>query len=217
MPVRLSEAYGVNEEKQQQKPHHIRTKRKNYTMIEDFDFVENNYNSVKDIGTVTPSPTITTAGPYGYNSDDIVTSQKNKVYAYPPQNYMMNNSMSNFPPQYVAQFKGDKMREVSFNDKQIEASQNIYPTSIEESGGSPYPAGTVPPLNNASGLGDKNAVMSPHHIREGYNQIPGYYPQQGYGMGCMNSVNHVMNCPMCSRYFKCDTRVYNIVIFMVVL
>jgi hypothetical protein len=213
MPVRLSEAYGPMEPPP--KPSHIRNKRKNYTMIEDFDFVDNNYNDIKNIGTTTPSPTVSTVGPNGYNSDDIVTSHKNKVYSYPPPNYMLNNSLSNFPPQYITNFKTDQMREKSFYETQAEVSKNMVFTNVEESGGSPYPPAKVPYLNDASGSGDRNAVMG-QPIRERYNnQVYGYYPRQG--MGCMDAANHVMNCPMCSRYFKCDTRIYNIIIFMMLV
>jgi len=216
MAVLLSEAYGTqptpSPPSSNTQPNRIRSsKRKNYTMIEGFDLADS-YTDIKNMGPGT-------VGAQDYNSNDAVTieSKKNKPPSYPPQNYMANNSLSNFPPQYVDTFKKEQMRDVSFQNQEMKYSSNFYPVSTDESGGSPYPAGKVPYMNDASGMRDSNVVMG-GHVKEGFhNQMYGYYPMmRGHG-GCMDAVNHVMSCPMCSRYFKCDTRIYNIIIFMLIL
>ena len=220
MPSLLSEAYRNDTLPPPSNVSNVRTKRKNYTMIEGFD-MSDQYVDIDKIGVTTPSKTV---GTNSYNSDDIVAPTKSRIRSSPPSNYMKTNNLSNFPPQFIDQYNNEQMRTESFKDRVTELSENFYPVSVDQSGGSPYPPAQVPYLKSAIGMNDKNSVMTGNrqHIREGYNHnVYGYgsrygYPQH-YGMNCMDTVSHVMNCPMCSRYFRCDTRIYNIIIFMLIV
>jgi hypothetical protein len=72
-------------------------------------------------------------------------------------------------------------------------------------------------MENASKANDTNAVMgqsvSNGGVKEKFKQL---YPMY-QGQGCIDTLNHVAHCPMCARYFQCDTKVYNVIIFMLII
>jgi len=50
----------------------------------------------------------------------------------------------------------------------------------------------------------------PMRIREGFRS-------RQQGQSCIDTLNHISSCPMCSRYFECDAKVYHVIIFMLII
>ena len=188
MPVLLSEL--INEATPPKK--HIR-KKENYTLLDDY-LMDSNYTSFNSSG---------------YNSDEVI-GPKVKVSPNPPPNYLMTNSMSNFPPQYVKQFRDEPNRGTSFEQSVMDQQKDFKPINQINTTG--QFAGSVPYMQNASKTNDRNAVMN-GHSKEGFRQVYSMYQ----GQGCIDTLNHIAHCPMCARYFQCDTKVYNVIIFMLII
>lgn len=90
------------------------------------------------------------------------------------------------------------------------ATQPLYGSFTDKPGF----AGSVPPLKDAI---NNDATVE---MKEGFR-----YRQRGYQPyfefdepDCMSVIKHVSNCPICSRYFRCDNKMYlMMMIFLVIL
>jgi len=134
-----------------------------------------------------------------YESDNttgvITPRNKAKMGNYIPKDYL-TNIRSNYPPV-------NPQRSVSLADaERLDSSLNPPLVGRMESM-TPFP-GVTPPMQNA--LKNDRSV----NMKE-------YYHVNLTGQSCVDTLNHVMNCPMCSRYFKCDTKVYNVIIIMLII
>ena len=143
-------------------------------------------------------------GPYGqslnnYNSNATtgisLPGDKVKRSNYIPQEYLQS-IRSNYPdvtPQ----------RDVSL-DQAVKFDQQLNPPMVNST---LYPStnygGVSPPMND---LGKDNGRIE---MKEFY-QMPS-------GQTCVDTLNHVSSCPLCSNYFKCDTKVYNVIIIMLII
>ena len=59
-------------------------------------------------------------------------------------------------------------------------------------------------------------LQNPNDKKEYFNK-PNTQFSLTPGQTCVDTLNHVMSCPMCSKYFKCDNKVYNVLIIMLVI
>lgn len=134
-----------------------------------------------------------------YDSDSttgvILPKAKAKMGNYVPEDYL-TNIRSNYPP--VNPQRTMSLAEADKLDRKMSP-----PLAGRMESMTPFP-GVTPPMQNAL-ENDKSINM-----RE-------YYHVNLSGQSCVDTLNHVMNCPMCSRYFKCDTKVYNVVIIMLII
>jgi|UniRef100_A0A6C0HF02 hypothetical protein len=135
-----------------------------------------------------------------YDSDNttgvITPKAKAKMGNYIPQDYLQN-IRSNYPP--VTPQRTMSLAEADKLDKKANpplTGVSMYPPTNF--------AGVTPPMQNAL-KNDTNVSMKE------------YYHVNMSGQSCVDTLNHVMNCPMCSRYFKCDTKVYNVIILMLII
>lgn len=118
----------------------------------------------------------------------------------PPMSYQMNNQ-NNFSPNLNIAMLNNERRNMS-----LEQAQNSYMDSAPPTSGvltSSLPGGSNPPM--------KSFASQPSlKIREGFRS-----KQQG--QSCIDTLNHISSCPMCSRYFECDAKVYHVIIFMLIV
>lgn len=171
----------------------------NYTMIDEVflqpmtpinrqPIINNGYPKYDDLYTDSYSTS--------YNSDNatgvILPQAKAKMGNYIPKDYLQN-VRSNYPPVY--QQRDRSLSDEEENDRQRNplVGQTLYPPSNF--------IGVTPPMKNA--LRDDVSVEM--------------YKHTDSGQSCIDTYNHVMNCPMCSRYFKCDTKIYNVIIIMLII
>ena len=70
----------------------------------------------------------------------------------------------------------------------------------------PVYAGTTPALQTYA---SKTVPMN--RIKEKFRGSP------AGGQTCIDTLNHINNCPMCARYFQCDSKVYHVIIFMLII
>jgi len=135
-----------------------------------------------------------------YDSDNttgvLLPRAKAKMGNYVPEDYLQN-IRSNYPP--VTPQRTMSLAEADKLDKKANpplTGVSLYPPTNF--------AGVTPPMQNAL-KNDTNVAMKE------------YYHVNLSGQSCVDTLNHVMNCPMCSRYFKCDTKVYNVIILMLII
>jgi hypothetical protein len=117
----------------------------------------------------------------------------------PPLDYQMNNQ-NNFSPNLNTAMLRDEKRNISFEQAQ-------YMQRIPDSAGlllQPTIAGSVSPMKAVPS--QPSVAM---RIKERFN------PRQG--QSCIDTLNHISNCPMCSRYFQGDSKVYHVIIFMLIV
>ena len=120
----------------------------------------------------------------------------------PPMSYQMNNQ-NNFSPNLNIAMLNDERRTQSLN-----GAQNIYMDSRPPTSGiltQEISAGSNPPMKMFS-----SQPSIPMRVREGFRS-----KQQG--QSCIDTLNHISSCPMCSRYFECDAKVYHVIIFMLIV
>lgn len=143
-------------------------------------------------------------GPYSqpfndYNSNATTglsfPGDKVKRSNYVPQDYLQS-IRTNYPP--VTPQRTTSLDEV------VKIDQQIPPPSVGVSQYNPYPAGVSPAMKD---LGKEESGI----------QMKEYYSQSSEGQNCIDTLNHVTNCPICSAYFKCDTKVYNVIILMLII
>ena len=203
MPVVLSEIINQNNSyggKNKVKPNS--GPKSNYTMIDDL------------VQGFEPMP----LNQYNSNDSLVIESNKyvkakNKINASIPDEYIKNNNLSNFSPTLRNQFRNEQMRDISFNQDVQQDSKDFFPVSQAQMGS--IEAGGVPMMKNASGKNDLNAQMN-GKSKEGFSQMHRYQAMMG-GQSCIDTLNHVMSCPMCARYFQCDNKVYNVIIIMLIV
>ena len=145
-----------------------------------------------------------TDGPYGqpfneYNSNATtginLPGDKVKRSNYVPQDYLQS-IRTNYPPV-------NPQRTTSL-DEVVKMEQQNTPPVVGTSQYNPYPAGVSPAVKD---LGKEDSSI----------QMKEYYSQSSNGQSCIDTLNHVTNCHICSTYFKCDTKVYNVIILMLII
>ena len=161
-----------------------------------------------------PITTIGTAGTYGYNSDDIISGNgvptrgemksRNKI----PQEYV-ERIQSNFSPTLATHFRDEPQRQMSMDQAMIQKQQQYYPVQPTVMGSGI--AGVPPNMNVADGKMDRVSQMERPPKREPFRHI------SDSRQTCIETLNHIMNCPMCQKYFECDTKIYNVVIIMLII
>jgi hypothetical protein len=127
---------------------------------------------------------------------------KMRLPTSPPISYQMNNQ-NNFSPNLNIPMLNNEMRNQSLQD-----AQNEYVSSSPSTSGiltSALPAGLNPPMKSFS---SQPAV--PMRVREGFRS-------RQQGQSCIDTLNHISSCPMCSRYFEGDAKVYHVIIFMLIV
>ena len=127
---------------------------------------------------------------------------KMRLPTSPPQSYQMNNQ-NNFSPNLNVSMLNNEMRTQSLNGAQYDFMDSRPPTSgilTQE-----ISAGSNPPMKMFS-----SQPSIPMRVREGFRS-----KQQG--QSCIDTLNHISSCPMCSRYFECDAKVYHVIIFMLIV
>jgi hypothetical protein len=162
-----------------------------YTVID--DVFSSQYDSVNSAYN---QPLSTQSYSSNNTTGVILPSAKAKMGNYIPQDYLQN-IRTNYPP--VNPQRKVSLEDVDMYDKKHNSpvvDRVLYPPTNF--------AGVTPPMRNAL-KDDLNVEMKE------------YYHQNLSGQSCVDTLNHVMNCPMCSRYFKCDTKVYNVVILMLII
>ncbi len=124
---------------------------------------------------------------------------KMRLPTSPPQSYQMNNQ-NNFSPNLNIRNLENEMRPQSLN-----RAQNIFMNTS-----SPMTGLLEEPLPAASSRPVKEFSLQPAlKIREGFRSRG----QQS----CIDTLNHISSCPMCSKYFECDAKVYHVIIFMLIV
>jgi hypothetical protein len=121
----------------------------------------------------------------------------------PPMSYQMNNQ-NNFSPNLNIRSLTEEQRIQSLN-----AAQSIFMNSAAPMAGllaPPQSAGEISPMKQFV-----SQPSMPMKIREGFRSR-----QQGQ-QSCIDTLNHISSCPMCSRYFECDAKVYHVIIFMLIV
>jgi hypothetical protein len=76
----------------------------------------------------------------------------------------------------------------------------------------PPTSGVLAPEISAAGVPPMKIFSSQPSlkIREGFRS-------RQQGQSCIDTLNHISSCPMCSRYFECDAKVYHVIIFMLII
>jgi hypothetical protein len=126
-----------------------------------------------------------------------------------PEDYV-KRGLNNFPREDVDKFRGEGMRSVSFEDSVLNENKNYKPVQ-QMANYDRGQSGMIFGLNDASEKRDLNIKMSTNSKREHYTPI------MSNSQTCVDILNHVNNCPMCSKYFKCDTKIYNLIIVIIVI
>lgn len=140
-------------------------------------------------------------------ADNIIEPQarmKMRLPTSPPQSYQMNNQ-NNFSPNLNVALLENERRNQSLN-----GAQNVYMNSRPPTSGvlaPEIPAGSNPPMKTFS---NQPAIAMNGRIREGFRS-------RQEGQSCIDTLNHISSCPMCSRYFECDAKVYHVIIFMLIV
>jgi hypothetical protein len=134
-----------------------------------------------------------------FGEDQIIKGMKRGERNPPgiPLDYQRNNQ-NNFSPNLNVSMLREESRPVSFDTI-------IRDTPREPSTGmlkAPVYAGSVPPLKSYV-----SKAVPMNRIKEGYKG----------GQTCIDTLNHINTCPMCARYFQCDSKVYHVIIFMLII
>ena len=129
-----------------------------------------------------------------------LASSKMRLPTSPPISYQMNNQ-NNFSPNLNVRSLENEMRPQSLDGARTTYMNSRPPTSgilTQE-----ISAGSNPPM--------KSFASQPSvRIREGFRS-------RQQGQSCIDTLNHISSCPMCSRYFECDAKVYHVIIFMLIV
>ena len=117
----------------------------------------------------------------------------------PPLDYQMNNQ-NNFSPNLNIAMLRNEHRNISLEEAQ-------YMQRIPDSTGlllQPSSVASVPPMKSV-----RSQPSVAMRIKERFNARQ--------GQSCIDTLNHISNCPMCSRYFQHDAKVYHVIIFMLIV
>ena len=111
------------------------------------------------------------------------------------------NNQSNFSPNLDVSMLRDERRNVSFQEDINRAPRQSSTNFLA----APVYAGSAPPLKSYA-----SSSVPMNRIREKFRG-------SGGGQSCIDTLNHIHSCPMCARYFQCDTKVYHVIIFMLII
>jgi len=181
------------------------------SMIEDYTSISNAYNTQ-------PKYNSNDTAIAGFNTtpqEQYVYKNKITSYASPPKQYIrsLNNSRKDGPinvyvPPESYDIKTPPSRSTPLNQV-INEDRVMNPPQVGEV---MYPStnypGSTPPM--------QDALTNDIDIEMGQSAKE-YYKPMVAGQSCIDTLNHVMSCPLCSRYFKCDNKVYHVVIIMMIL
>ena len=164
------------------------------------------YTMIEDVNMPFENPALKTKYTSLMESNNIIEPQaptRNiRTPINPPMSYQMNNQ-NNFSPNLNIAMLNDERRTQSLN-----GAQNAYMNSRPPTSGiltQEISAGSNPPMKMFS---SQPAV--PMRVREGFRS-------KVQGQTCIDTLNHISSCPMCSRYFECDAKVYHVIIFMLIV
>jgi hypothetical protein len=155
-----------------------------------------------------------------YNSNDIIggmpSPRNNKSVANPPSNYVQNNQMNRAGDLEIEPhaFRGldiNKLQQEKRDRSAADAlADNVYPripAQVSPFLAGPGFAGGQPMLKDATN--QQPQQMLPLRSREGF--------KMKQHLNCMDVMNHIRSCPLCSRYHSTDAKVYHILIFMLIV
>ena len=111
------------------------------------------------------------------------------------------NNQSNFSPNLDVSMMREEKRTISL-DSAVNKAFKEPSTGILSA---PVYAGSSFPLKPYS-----STATPMNRIREKFRGAAG-------GQTCIDTLNHIHNCPMCARYFQCDSKVYHVIIFMLII
>jgi hypothetical protein len=111
------------------------------------------------------------------------------------------NNQSNFSPNLDISMLRNEKRTISLDSAVAKAFREPSTNMLS----APVYAGTAPPLQSYA-----SKAVPMNRIREKFRGAPG-------GQTCIDTLNHINNCPMCARYFQCDSKVYHVIIFMLII
>ena len=132
---------------------------------------------------------------------DIIGGMTKGIRTPPPiPNSYQRNNQSNFSPNLDVSMLRNETRNRSF--EQVILDQPRTPNVSPLMDGPVY-AGSAPPLKTIS----SQPSIPMNRIREKFTGA----------QNCVNTLNHIQNCPMCARYFQCDNKVYHTIIFMLII
>jgi hypothetical protein len=111
------------------------------------------------------------------------------------------NNQSNFSPNLDVSMMREEKRTISL-DSAVNKAYREPSTGILSA---PVYAGSSFPLKPYS-----STATPMNRIREKFRGATG-------GQTCIDTLNHIHNCPMCARYYQGDAKVYHVIIFMLVI
>jgi hypothetical protein len=167
------------------------------------------YTMIEDVTIPFENPALKTGS--GYTSlsadnniiDEPQARSKMRLPTYPPKSYQDINQNNFSPNLNVISLTGEGRNQSLYN------AQNAFMESAPSKANllaQPISAAEIPPMNKFV-----SQPAMPMKIREGFRSR-----QQGQ-QSCIDTLNHISNCPMCSRYFECDAKVYHVIIFMLIV
>jgi hypothetical protein len=168
--------------------------------------IKEKYTMIEDVTMPFANPALKTNYTSLMGPNNIMEPQapsKMRLPTSPPQSYQMNNQ-NNFSPNLNVRSLTEEERIMSLN-----AAQNNFMNSASPMAGllaAPQSAGISPPMKQFA-----TQPSMPMRVREGFRSR-----QQGQ-QSCIDTLNHISSCPMCSRYFECDAKVYHVIIFMLIV
>jgi len=153
----------------------------------------------------------------GYNSNDIIGGiPSRKGAGVVPNSYKQNNGVNHsgdlmLEPHLMrnvdAKVLSDEKRELSAIDA---LQNNVYPRippQVSNFVAGPGIAGAQHMLKDATD--QQPSQMGHTRIREGF--------KSSRQLHCMDVMNHIRSCPLCSRYHSTDAKVYHVLIFMLII
>jgi hypothetical protein len=108
------------------------------------------------------------------------------------------NNQSNFSPNLDVSMLRNEKRTISL-DSAVDRAFKEPSTGLLAA---PVYAGSTLPLKQYS-----STATPMNRIREKFKG----------GQTCIDTLNHINSCPMCARYFQCDSKVYHVIIFMLII
>ena len=113
--------------------------------------------------------------------------------------HYQRNNQSNFSPNLDVSMLREEKRDESF-DSAVGKAYRDPSTGLLSA---PVYAGSTIPIKPYS-----STTVPMNRIREKF---------KGSGQTCIDTLNHINTCPMCARYFQGDSKVYHVIIFMLII
>jgi hypothetical protein len=155
-----------------------------------------------------------------YNSDNTTgfqyshKMQKMTNQSLPVQ--YQQNIQSNYPTTGYPGLLNSDTRNISFDKVVTDIRENSEPIINVTEISKPY-AGDSQDLKDARINDNISINLQNSNEKKEYFNKPNTQFSLTPGQSCVDTLNHVMNCPMCSKYFKCDNKVYNVLIIMLII